>query len=95
MVFKMVFVEVVYASVVEQRMISLQVEEGSSIESVILRSGILEIFPEIDLLVQKVGVFGKSRKLDDCVRDGDRVEIYRGLLIDPKEARRLKAGGGF
>jgi putative ubiquitin-RnfH superfamily antitoxin RatB of RatAB toxin-antitoxin module len=81
-------VEVAYASVEMQRILSVEVEEGATLETAIDRSGVLEIFPEIDLREQKVGVFGKVRKLGDRVKEGDRVEIYRGLVIDPMEARR-------
>ena len=84
-------VEVAYARVSEQKIIALQVEEGSTVLSVIQQSGVLALFPEIDLRKQKVGVFSKARDLSDVVKAGERVEIYRGLTIDPKEARRAKA----
>ncbi len=87
----LVKVEVAYANPDEQRIIQLEVEENTSLETVIDRSGILEIFPEIDLTKQKIGVFGKLRKLNELIKAGDRIEIYRPLLIDPKEARRAKA----
>lgn len=57
-------------------------------------SGILERFPEIDLDRQPVGVFGRHCRLQDPLRDGDRVEIYRPLIADPKEMRRRRARGG-
>jgi putative ubiquitin-RnfH superfamily antitoxin RatB of RatAB toxin-antitoxin module len=53
-------------------------------------AGILTVFPEIDLEVNPVGIFSKARKLTDGVKEGDRVEIYRQLTIDPKEARRKR-----
>lgn len=84
---KKIKVEVAYATPEQQKIFVLEVEQGVSIETVIDRSGVLEEFPDIDLMTQKVGVFGKLRKLTDEVCEGDRVEIYRGLLIDPKEAR--------
>lgn len=84
-------VEVAYARVDEQRIISINVPMGSTIEAAIKQSGILDIFPEIDLQQQKVGVFSKQRELGDEIHEGDRVEIYRPLTIDPKEARRAKA----
>lgn len=84
-------VEVAYATPEKQQIFVVQVPEGSSIETAIDRSGVLEVFPEIDLLQQKVGVFGKRRNLSDIVRAGERIEIYRPLLIDPKEARRKRA----
>lgn len=88
---KPITIEVAYALPDEQRILTLQVEEGCTIETAIDRSGILEIFPEIDLMKQKVGIFSKLKKLSDHVQDGDRIEIYRALLIDPKEARRNRA----
>jgi putative ubiquitin-RnfH superfamily antitoxin RatB of RatAB toxin-antitoxin module len=84
---KKIKVEVAYATPELQKIFMLEVEQGTSIETVLDRSGVLEEFPEIDLMKQKVGIFGKLRKLTDAVCDGDRVEIYRGLLADPKEAR--------
>jgi putative ubiquitin-RnfH superfamily antitoxin RatB of RatAB toxin-antitoxin module len=84
-------VEVAYARVREQKVIALEVSEGSTVLSVIQQSGVLGLFPEIDLGKQKVGVFSKPRDLSDVVKAGERVEIYRELTIDPKEARRVKA----
>lgn len=86
----MIKVEVAYASVEDQRVLSLEVELGATIETVIDRSGIVEIYPEIDLTRQKVGIFGKVRRLTEKVGEGDRVEIYRALTIDPKELRRVR-----
>jgi uncharacterized protein len=88
---KMILIEVAYALPQEQKIISLEVEEGCSIETAIDRSGILLLFPEIDLSKQKVGVFSKVKKISETVHEGDRIEIYRPLLIDPKEARRKRA----
>lgn len=88
---KILKIEVAYANPSEQRIVNVEVEEGSTIEAAISRSGILAVFPEIDLSKQKVGVFSKPRELTDLVNDGDRIEIYRPLIIDPKEARRAKA----
>lgn len=90
----LITVEVAYATATSQRIITVKIEKNATIEKVIDCSGILEIFPEIDLTKQKVGIFSKPKKLTDLVADGDRVEIYRALLIDPKEARRRKAGKG-
>jgi putative ubiquitin-RnfH superfamily antitoxin RatB of RatAB toxin-antitoxin module len=57
-------------------------------------SGILERFPEIDLKINKIGIFGKVAKLDTLLTEGDRVEIYRPLIADPKEARKKRAAEG-
>ena len=91
MVHNKIHVEVAYAAEDRQEIISVEIDAGSTIERVIDCSGILEKFPEIDLMRQNVGVFSKQKKLTDLVEEGDRVEIYRPLLIDPKDARRKKA----
>jgi putative ubiquitin-RnfH superfamily antitoxin RatB of RatAB toxin-antitoxin module len=85
-------VEVAYALRERQALVAVEVEEGATIEEAIERSGILEAFPEIDLQQAKVGIFGRPVALDEQIRGGDRVEIYRPLIADPKEVRRRKAG---
>jgi len=85
-------VEIAYALRERQALVAVEVEEGATIEEAIQRSGILEEFPEIDLQRAKVGIFGRPAALDERMRDGDRVEIYRPLIADPKEVRRRKAG---
>lgn len=84
-------VEVAYARPDEQVIIPLDVDGDTTVARTIERSGILERFPEIDLNRNKVGVFGKLTRLDDTLREGDRVEIYRPLIADPKQARRERA----
>lgn len=84
-------VEVAYATPSRQEVIELTVRPGASVEQVIRESGLLERFPEIDLARSRVGIFGEIAGLRDPVHDGDRVEIYRPLLADPKEARRRRA----
>ena len=87
-------VEVAYARPDQQVIIPLEVNEGASIEDAIRQSGIMDTFPEIDLAVNKVGVFGKLGKLDQSLRQKDRVEIYRKLIADPKEVRKQRAAEG-
>ena len=87
-------VEVVYAKPGEQALEALVVPADSTVEAVIQRSGLLNRFPEIDLKVNKVGVFGKAAKLNATLHDGDRIEIYRPLIADPKEARKKRAAEG-
>lgn len=87
---KTITVEVAYAKPSRQKIISIKVLEQTTIQEAILRSGILDEFPEIDLTENKVGVFGKAAMLDTVLRDKDRIEIYRPLLADPKEARRKR-----
>lgn len=86
-----VHVEVVYALRERQALLSLEVEEGATARNAIERSGILRRYPQIDLARDTVGVFGRIVDLDAPLRDGDRVEIYRTLIADPKEARRTRA----
>lgn len=88
---EMIHVEVVYALPNEQRVLKLVVEQSATVEEIIRTSGILQMYPEIDLTVNKVGIFSRNVKLDARVRDKDRIEIYRPLLADPKEIRRKRA----
>ncbi len=87
-------VEVAYARPDEQAIIPVEVPEGATLEQAIVQSRIQERFPEIQLNTAKVGVFGKLGKLSATVRAGDRVEIYRPLLADPKEVRKRRAAEG-
>jgi len=84
-------IEVAYAKPSEQVILTLDIADGSTMEAAIIESGILQRFPEIDLANNKVGIFGKLCKLDQVLRAGDRVEIYRPLIVDPKEMRRNRA----
>jgi putative ubiquitin-RnfH superfamily antitoxin RatB of RatAB toxin-antitoxin module len=84
-------VEVVYATPTRQEIIEVSVRPGKTVEQVIRASNLLTRFPEIDLTRQRVGIFGVIAHLQDAVHDGDRVEIYRPLVADPKEARRVRA----
>ncbi|MGH8558963.1 MAG: RnfH family protein [Methylococcales bacterium] len=84
-------VEVVYALPERQVLLAIEVQTGFDVKSAIEISGILEQFPEIDLARNSVGIFGSVCGLDQKLNPGDRVEIYRPLLHDPKEARRRRA----
>ncbi len=87
-------VEVVYALPDEQTLLSIDVEEGATVKDVILRSSLLQEFPELDIDSLDVGLFGKATKMTQVVREKDRVEIYRPLIADPKEVRKRKAAEG-
>ena len=87
-------IEVVYAKPDEQVLEQLQLPTGSTVETAIQQSGLLTRFPEIDLASNKVGIFGKAAVLGAELRDGDRVEIYRPLIADPKAARKKRAAEG-
>ncbi|MHA2940306.1 RnfH family protein [Vibrio sp. RC27] len=88
---EMIQVEVIYALPDEQRVLALMVDSQSSVEDIIQQSGVLAMYPEIDLAKNKVGVFSRNVKLNATVNNGDRIEIYRPLLADPKEIRRKRA----
>ncbi|MEQ5121693.1 RnfH family protein [Morganella morganii] len=83
--------EVCYALPDKQFLIPVKIREGATVEAVILASGILSLRDDVDLTKNKVGIFSRPAKLTDIVSDGDRVEIYRPLIADPKEMRRKRA----
>ena len=87
-------VEVAYARPDEQFIIPVDAPEGATVEQVIVLSRIQDRFPEINPQTAKVGVFGKLAKLSAPVHAGDRVEIYRPLLADPKAVRKQRAAEG-
>ena len=87
-------IEVAYARPDEQVILPLKVEPGTTVEHAVRLSGVLDRYPEIDLAVNKVGIFGKLTKLAAPLRPGDRVEIYRTLIADPKEIRKQRAAEG-
>ncbi|WP_089726745.1 RnfH family protein [Candidatus Thiosymbion oneisti] len=87
-------VEIAYARPDAQTILSVTASEGLTAKGAIEQSGILQRFPEIDLRVNRVGVFGKLAKLDQALAPGDRVEIYRPLIADPKVVRKQRAAQG-
>jgi len=87
-------VEVAYAKPDVQTIIPLSVPQGTTAEEAVVQSGILESYPEIDLDKTKIGIFSKICKRDAVLREKDRVEIYRPLIADPKEMRKLRAAQG-
>jgi putative ubiquitin-RnfH superfamily antitoxin RatB of RatAB toxin-antitoxin module len=87
-------IEVAYATPSKQKIISLEISEGSSAWDAIIHSKISFFFPEIDLEQCSIGVFSKIVERKYILRNGDRVEIYRPLLVDPKDARRQRAFKG-
>jgi uncharacterized protein len=84
-------IEVVYGLPTRQELITIMVEDGTLLEQGIIESGILNAFEEIDLSINKVGIWNRSAKLTDTLRDLDRIEIYRPLIADPKEVRKRRA----
>lgn len=86
-----IVVEVVYAYPERYFLKKLTLENPITIQNAIVQSGILEKYTEIDLRQNKVGIFSRLAKLTDMVENGDRIEIYRPLVADPKEIRRKRA----
>lgn len=84
-------VEVAYALPQKQYLRQITLPEGSSVKQAIVASGLLTLRPDIDLEKNKVGIYSRLVKLTDTVHEGDRVEIYRPLIADPKELRRQRA----
>ena len=83
--------EVAYALPTQQAIVSVAVKPDATVEEVITASTILQQFPDIDLSKTKVGIWSRVVKLRDSVSDGDRIEIYRPLIADPKEIRKRRA----
>jgi len=83
-------VQVCYASEALQFLRDLQVEAGTTLEQAVRLSGVLQAAPEIDLATMAVGIYAKKKTLDTVLREHDRVEIYRPLIADPKNARRRR-----
>ena len=89
----MVEIEVVFAAEDRQVLLAVKVAEGTSLRAAVQASGMAAHFPDVDLADCPVGIFGKV-VVDAqvrCVQAGDRIEIYRPLLADRKEERRLRA----
>ena len=87
----MIEIQVVFATCSRQVMIGLEVAEGTTIAESVEQSGIRAQFPEEDIGQLKFGIWNKVRSSNEVVSEGDRVEIYRPLEADPKEARRRRA----
>lgn len=87
----LITVEVVYGLPTRQKIMVVQVASGTTVEQAILQSGIMQYFDDIDLAKNAVGIWNRTCKLADQPRNGDRIEIYRPLVADPKEIRRRRA----
>ena len=87
-------VEVAYALPEKQVIRAVNVDLGTTIGAAIVQSGIMMDYPDLELEDAKVGIFGKAAKMITVLADGDRVEIYRPLIADPKEVRRKRAAEG-
>jgi len=89
-----ILIEVAYALPKKQLIIPIKVKTGTTAEEAIKTSGIIKKFPEIDLKVNQIGIFGKLTQLDHIMRERARIEIYRPLIADPTEIRRQRAAEG-
>lgn len=89
-------VEVAYATPEKQVIRAVNVDAGTTLGAAIVQSGIMMEFPELELQLEhaKVGIFSKVAAMTTVLSDGDRVEIYRPLIADPKEVRRKRAAQG-
>ena len=83
--------EVAYALPEKQEIVMVEVEPGTTAEQAVAQSEIQQHFPGLQLEGTKLGIFGKAIKGDRVLRAGDRVEIYRPLIADPKEVRKRRA----
>jgi uncharacterized protein len=88
-----IHIEVAYALPDEQQLISLQVVEGTTVFDAVMQSGMERYFPDLSLSEAKLGIFGKAvaKPQQQALREGDRVEVYRPLIADPKEVRKARA----
>jgi len=88
---ELISIEVVYGTPERQKILSIQVPENTTVERAIALSRMQDYFPDMEIDAARVGIWNRSCKLDDTVRHGDRIEIYRPLIADPKEIRRMRA----
>lgn len=88
-------IEIAYATPERQVILVIQADEGSSPREVVMKSDIDQYFPEIDKQNCDIGIFGKVIRPDQVLESGDRIEIYRPLLADPKEVRKRRAAQGL
>lgn len=84
-------IEITYALPDKQTLLSLFISPETTVEEAIEQSGILQLHNDIDLRSNRVGIWYKTTKLTTLLKAGDRIEIYRPLIADPKEVRKLRA----
>jgi len=87
-------VEVAYAMAQKQIVRKVNVDAGTTLGAAIVQSGIMMDFPDLELENAKVGIYGKVASMVTVIKEGDRIEIYRPLIADPKEVRRKRAAEG-
>jgi len=91
----MLIIEVAYATPFKQKIVECEIEPGTPLRDAVKSSSILQHFPEIEIDTCDLGVFGKVVAAQYALTDGDRIEIYRPLIADPKEIRRQRAEMGL
>lgn len=84
-------VTVAWASPARVHLLAVDVPAGASLRDAVVASGLLALEPQLAAESLSVGVFGRLRPADQPARDGDRIEVYRPLTVEPKEARRIRA----
>lgn len=89
-----VAVEVVFALAERQELVAVRFPAGITAREAVDQSGLANKFPEQDLSACQLGIWGRPVENDRQLQDGDRIEIYRSLLIDPRDARRQLAAEG-
>ncbi len=87
-------VELVFATLERQALVAVQVAAGSNVRDAVRISGLAEMFPDYAVADCRTGIWGQEVSADRMVSEGDRIELYRPLIIDPREARRLLAAEG-
>ncbi|ENN99197.1 MULTISPECIES: RnfH family protein [Pseudoalteromonas] len=87
----MISVEIVFALPTKATTLTVEVAQGTTAEQAVIQSGIIEKCPEIDPTALTLGVWNRTVKEHYELKDGDRIEIYRPLIADPKDARRKRA----
>ena len=91
----MTMIEVAYATPHRQKIIECEIGPDTSLRDAVKSSNILKYFPEIEIETCDLGIFGKAVAPQYKLSDGDRIEIYRPLIADPKEIRRQRAKMGL
>ncbi|MGY8813666.1 MAG: RnfH family protein [Gammaproteobacteria bacterium] len=87
----MINVEIAYATEKYVEIIAVKVNRGAKVMEAIHQSGIMQMYPESNIKIGNIGIFSKICSEDTQLNDGDRIEIYRPLKADPKDARRNRA----
>lgn len=87
----MLEVEVAYARPDKQTLLAVRLVQGATVADAVHESGILDLYPEIPWPDVEMGIFSRKVSADRVLADGERVEIYRPLIVDPKDRRRARA----